>query len=75
MLTNVNQRYLLTCDSWSNIGFLTARSILAHRSALTMSSKTEKADVAKAGEDLQAYLEFLGEEFSAKDRGIGFFRC
>ena len=36
-----------------------------------MSSKTEKADVAKAGEDLQAYLEFLGDEFSAKDRGIG----
>jgi hypothetical protein len=31
-----------------------------------MSSKTEKADVAKAGEDLQAYLEFLGE-FSAQD--------
>ena len=52
---------------------LTAGSTLAHRSALsalsTMSSKTEKADVAKAGEDLEAYLEFLGK-LSAQDQQI-----
>ena len=48
-------------DSWQHLGSPLSGSALS-----TMSSKTEKADVAKAGEDLQAYLEFLGE-FSAQD--------
>ena len=54
------QESQLAADSWQHLGSPLSGSALS-----TMSSKTEKADVAKAGEDLQAYLEFLGE-FSAQ---------